>query len=190
MASNIQARLEVQGYVNNQLVKRSRWVEFPCSEERLMQEVIRLAEDTEGEPSLPSYAKRMARIVEWDVPSFFENKFDVEAEDWALDLAKVNDLAEDIKNINENDFEIVRAMVDDGGWTIDEALSVVRNGEFTDFRDDDEEDIVKHFLEEDCGRRVPEYILDNVDWDGAFEDLKDDRCGTFLETDNGWVYID
>ena len=121
----IRAKLEAQGYVDGEFVKKERWIKFPLNDKELMDEVIRCVEDTD-EVKLPVFAKRMVRVTEWDFPARcnFEDRFGEDG--FAFDLDKVNELAEDLRGLSRADAEILEALLEDD-YEFEEALSIVKN---------------------------------------------------------------
>lgn len=185
----IKARLEAQAFVEGKLVKKDRWVTFPLDDHEFMDEVMRCVEDTD-EVKLPAYAKRMVRIVEWDMPSCLEGKCSFEKSDeaWAVDFDKVNEYAEKLDGLGADEMAILEALIEEADFSFEDALEIVTSNEYHDWRDDSISDIVREKAEEEC-YGIPDYIIENVDFDSAFDDMVRWSDNKWVETSDGWIEV-
>ena len=146
------------------------WVTFPITSEELVKRFAKWSEE------MPEYAKYMFRITEWDAPSFVEDELDLPNK--AFDLDVINEVAEHLKDIDEEDIPIVKALLEKD-YDLEDACRIVAEEEYDDLRNQDDEDIIRDFVDDHYD--VPDYILDNVDW----SDVADD----FFDEEDGFVYV-
>lgn len=84
---------------------------------------------------------------------------------------KVNEIAEALDEIEEDDLSIVSALVDDG-YTIDDALSIVSDGDYSVYEGSSMADVAEEYVE-DTGllKGVPESISRYFDYESYGRDL-------------------
>lgn len=167
----IKAYFETTGSSGTCGTKRvGEWVTFPISEEALVAKFKELGK------TMPEYSQYMFHIKEWDAPEFIKDELDLPNR--VFSLQAVNNLVKHLKDINEADMPIVEALVEKD-WDLENACSIVANGDYDDLRNRDEEDIIRDYLDDNYD--VPDYVLDNVDWTRLADD--------FFDEEDTFVYV-
>ena len=95
------------------------------------------------------------------------------------------DLAEKMEELDEEQQDVVKAMISECGYTFDEAIEKVNNGDYTIYNDCDDMEDVAYQIVEECGylTNVPDNVARYFDYEAFGRDLRLE--GTFIFTDNG-----
>ena len=166
----IKAYFETTGSTGYGMKKVGGWVTFPIEEEALIEKF------KEFSKNIPTYSQYMFRIKEWEAPDFVTDELDLPNR--GFNLEQVNSTVEHLRNIDEEDYPIVKALLEKD-YDLEDACRIVAEEEYDDLRNQDDEDIIRDFMDDHYD--VPDYILDNIDW----SDVADD----FFDEEDGFVYV-
>lgn len=156
--------MEFRLYFEEQLSHKGDWISFPCSLSEFEGRIRAIC------VGAPECAEHFMEITDKDYPHGLWNGSE------PFSLATVNERARWIEDIDEEDWEIVECLIDNG-HDVAEACRIVSYEEYTDLRDcRDDEDLVRSVTDQNelCDLSdLPDYITDNIDWSAAASDLLD-----------------
>ena len=97
----------------------------------------------------------------------------------------LNEMAEKMEELDEEQQDVVKAMISECGYTFDEAIEKVNNGDYIIYNDCDDMEDVAYQIVEECGylTNVPDNVARYFDYKAFGRDLRLE--GTFIFTDNG-----
>jgi antirestriction protein len=143
------------------------WVELPVSQEELQKvfERIGISEEYE-EYFITDYECDLYEVGEYE------------------NIDKLNDIAERIKELDEEESKVVKALIQELGYTLDEAIEKVNNGDYRIYYDCDDMEDVAYQVVEDCGYldKVPDNVACYFDYESFGRDLGIE--GTYIFTDD------
>lgn len=142
------------------------WVMLPISEEELKKvcERIGINEDYE-EYFITDYECDFMKIGEYE------------------SISSLNEIAEKISELDEDEYEVAKALISECSYTIDEAIEKVNNGDYIIYYDcNDITDVVYQVVEE-CGylNNVPDTVARYFDYESFGRDLGIE--GTYIFTE-------
>lgn len=151
------------------------WVTLPVSEEDLKKVFQRIGISNEPDESGNYYEEYFITDYECD----FYNVGEYESID------TLNEIAEQLEELDEDQQDVVKAMMSECGYTFDEAIEKVNNGDYTIYNDCDDMEDVAYQVVEECGylMNVPDNVARYFDYKAFGRDLRLE--GTFIFTDNG-----
>lgn len=96
----------------------------------------------------------------------------------------LNEIAERIKELDEEESKVVKALMQKLGYTLDEAIERVNNGDYRIYYDCDDMEDVAYQVVEDCGYldKVPDNVAYYFDYESFGKDLGIE--GTYIFTDD------
>ena len=99
-------------------------------------------------------------------------------------LEELNEIAEELKNLDDYDKEVVNAFIENGA-DINEALDGLRDGDYMVFSNcSDMTDVAYQYIEETgLINEIPEGLRNYFDYEAYGRDMSYER--TFIFTDNG-----
>lgn len=145
------------------------WVKLPITDEELEKVFERIGINEE-------YEEYFITDFESDF-GYSVNEYD--------NLDELNEVAEKIENLDEDQGEIVKALIHDLGYTVDEAIDKIDDGDYVIWTDcDNMTDVAYQMVEEyGCLNNIPENIARYFDYESYGRDLGIE--GTFIFMDNG-----
>lgn len=151
------------------------WVELPVSEEDLKKVFQRIGISNEPDDSGNYYEEYFITDYECD----FYNVGEYESID------TLNEIAEQLEELDEEQQDVVKAMISECGYTFDEAIEKVNNGDYAIYNDCDDMEDVAYQIVEEYGylTNVPDNVARYFDYEAFGRDLRLE--GTFIFTDNG-----
>lgn len=143
------------------------WVMLPISEEELKKvcERIGINEDYE-EYFITDYECDFMKIGEYE------------------SISSLNEIAEKISELDEEEKKVAKALISECSYTIDEAIEKVNNGDYIIYYDCNDITDVAYQVVEECGylNDVPDTVARYFDYESFGRDLGIE--GTFIFTDD------
>lgn len=157
----------------NEGTLQGEWLELPCTDEELdaVKERIGINEQYE----------------EWFITDYETDIEGVEVREYS-NIDELNELAEQLEELEEDGKKAIQAMLLDG-YTFNEALEKVSNGEYTIYYDcDSMTDVAYEVVEQGCYLdKVPETVARYFDYEAFGRDLGIE--GKFYNIDGDMVEI-
>lgn len=143
------------------------WVELPVSQEELQKVFERIGISEEYE--------------EYFITDYECDFYEVEEYE---NLDTLNEIAERIEELDEEESKVVKALMSELGYTLDEAIDKVNSGDYSIYSDCNDMTDVAYVVVEECDylRNVPEIIARYFDYEAFGRDLGIE--GTFIFTDD------
>ena len=142
------------------------WVELPVLPEELEKVFERIGINEEYEEYF---------ITDYECDFYKVGEYD--------DLDELNEIAEQIEELNEEESDIVKSLISELGYTLEEALENVNSGNYRIYYNCDDMEDVAYQVVEECG------YLDNVPDDVArYFDSK--SFGRDLEIEGSYIFLD
>lgn len=143
------------------------WVELPVSQEELQKvfECIGINEEYE-EYFITDYECDFYEVGEYE------------------NLDTLNEIAERIEELDEEESKVVKALMSELGYTLDEAIDKVNSGDYSIYSDCNDMTDVAYAVVEECDylRNVPGTVARYFDYEAFGRDLGIE--GTFIFTDD------
>ena len=145
------------------------WVTLPATEEELKTVFERIGINEE-------YEEYFITDYETDIDGLKIGEYD--------NLEELNELAETLENMREEELEVVGVMLEDG-YEFDEAIEKTENGDYRIYYDCDDMSDVAYQVIEESGflNNIPETVARYFDYEAYGRDL--DIEGKFYMTDSG-----
>lgn len=143
------------------------WVELPVSQEELQKVFKRIGINEEYEEYF---------ITDYECDFYEVGEYE--------SLDTLNEIAERIKELGEEESEVVKALMSELGYTLNEAIDKVNSGDYRIYSDCDDMTDIAYQVVEECG--YLNNVLDNVaryfDYESFGRDLGIE--GTYIFTDD------
>lgn len=143
------------------------WVELPASSEELQEVFERIGINEEYEEYF---------ITDYECDLYEVGEYE--------NIDTLNEIAERIKELDEEESKVVKALMQKLGYTLDEAIERVNNGDYRIYYDCDDMEDVAYQVVEDCGYldKVPDNVAYYFDYESFGKDLGIE--GTYIFTDD------
>lgn len=143
------------------------WVELPASSEELQEVFERIGINEEYEEYF---------ITDYECDLYEVGEYE--------NIDTLNEIAERIKELDEEESKVVKALMQKLGYTLDEAIEKVNNGDYRIYYDCDDMEDVAYQVVEDCGYldKVPDNVAYYFDYESFGKDLGIE--GTYIFTDD------
>jgi antirestriction protein len=153
-------------YNEGQLV--GEWVELPVSQEELKEVFERIGIDGK------EYEEYFITDYECDFYQIGEYE----------NLDTLNEIAERIEELDEEESKVVKALMSELGYTLDEAIEKVNNGDYRIYSDCDDMTDIAYQVVEECEylNNVPNNVARYFDYEEFGRDLGIE--GTYIFLDN------
>ncbi len=100
-------------------------------------------------------------------------------------LARLNEIAETLEDLEDWERDIVKALLDEG-YNLDEAIEIAPDCiEWTDC--DSMADVAYRMYEDGLLGEIPDHLINYIDWDAYGRDLSYDSH--WIATDNGYIEV-
>lgn len=144
------------------------WVELPVSNEELQEVFKRIGIDGK------EYEEYFITDYECDFYEVGEYE----------NLDTLNDIAEKLEELDEEESNIAKALMSELGYTLDEAIEKANNGDYRIYYDCDSMTDIAYQVVEECGylENVPDNVARYFDYEAFGRDLGIE--GTFIFTDD------
>jgi antirestriction protein len=153
-------------YNEGQLI--GEWVELPVSKEELQKVFERIGINEEYEEYF---------ITDYECDFYEVGEYE--------NIDTLNGIAERIEELDEEESKIVKALMSDLGYTLDEAIEKVNSGDYRIYSDCDSMTDIAYQVVEECGylNNVPDTVARYFDYEAFGRDLGIE--GTFIFLDDG-----
>lgn len=144
------------------------WVELPVSQEELQKVFERIGINEEYEEYF---------ITDYECDFYEVGEYE--------SIDTLNEIAEQLEELDEEQQDVVKVMMSECGYQLNEAIEKVNNGDYTIYNDCDDMEDVAYQIVEECGylTNVPDNVARYFDYEAFGRDLRLE--GTFIFTDNG-----
>lgn len=143
------------------------WVELPVSHEELRKVFERIGINEEYEEYF---------ITDYECDFYEVGEYE--------SLDTLNEIAERIEELGEEESEVVKALMSELGYTLNEAIDKVNSGDYRIYSDCDDMADIAYQVVEECGylNNVPDNVARYFDYESFGRDL--DIEGTYIFTDD------
>lgn len=143
------------------------WVELPVSQEELQKVFERIGINEEYEEYF---------ITDYECDFYEVGEYE--------SLDTLNEIAERIKELGEEESEVVKALMSELGYTLNEAIDKVNSGDYRIYSDCDNMTDIAYQVVEECGylNNVPDNVARYFDYESFGRDLGIE--GTYIFTDD------
>lgn len=143
------------------------WVELPVSQEELQKVFERIGINEEYEEYfITDYERDFYEVGEYE------------------SLDTLNEIAERIEELGEEESEVVKVLMSELGYTLNEAIDKVNSGDYRIYSDCDDMTDIAYQVVEECGylNNVPDNVARYFDYESFGRDLGIE--GTYIFTDD------
>ena len=143
------------------------WVELPVSQEELQKVFERIGINEEYEEYF---------ITDYECDFYEVGEYE--------SLDTLNEIAERIKELGKEESEVVKALMSELGYTLNEAIDKVNSGNYRIYSDCDDMTDIAYQVVEECGylNNVPDNVARYFDYESFGRDLGIE--GTYIFTDD------
>lgn len=143
------------------------WVELPVSQEELQKVFERIGINEEYEEYF---------ITDYECDFYEVGEYE--------NLDTLNEIAERIEELDEEESKVVKALMSELGYTLDEAIDKVNNGDYRIYSDCDNMTDIAYQVVEECGylNNVPDNVARYFDYESFGGDLGIE--GNYIFTDD------
>lgn len=143
------------------------WVELPVSQEELQKVFERIGINEEYEEYF---------ITDYECDFYEVGEYE--------SLDTLNEIAERIKELGKEESEVVKALMSELGYTLNEAIDKVNSGDYRIYSDCDDMTDIAYQVVEECGylNNVPDNVARYFDYESFGRDLGIE--GTYIFTDD------
>ena len=144
------------------------WVELPVSQDELKEVFKRIGINEQYEEYF---------ITDYECDFYEVGEYE--------NLDTLNEIAEKLNELEEEESTVAKALMSECGYTLDEAIEKVNNGDYRIYSDCNDMTDVAYEVVEECGYldNVPENVARYFDYEAFGRDLGIE--GTFIFLDNG-----
>ena len=144
------------------------WVELPVSQDELKEVFKRIGINEQYEEYF---------ITDYECDFYEVGEYE--------NLDTLNEIAEKLNELEEEESTVAKALMSECGYTLDEAIEKVNNGDYRIYSDCNDMTDVAYEVVEECGylNNVPENVARYFDYEAFGRDLGIE--GTFIFLDNG-----
>lgn len=144
------------------------WVELPVSQDELKEVFNRIGINEQYEEYF---------ITDYECDFYEVGEYE--------NLDTLNEIAEKLNELEEEESTVAKALMSECGYTLDEAIEKVNNGDYRIYSDCNDMTDVAYEVVEECGylNNVPENVARYFDYEAFGRDLGIE--GTFIFLDNG-----
>lgn len=151
----------------NEGILQGEWLELPVSQEELKEVFERIGINEEYEEYfITDYKCDFYEVGEYE------------------NLDTLNEIAERIEELDEEESKVVKALMSELGYTLDEAIEKVNNGDYRIYSECNDMTDIAYEVVEECGylNNVPENVARYFDYEAFGRDLGIE--GTYIFTDD------
>lgn len=143
------------------------WVELPVSQEELQEVFKRIGINEEYEEYF---------ITDYECDFYEVGEYE--------NLDTLNNIAEQIEELDEEESKVAKALMSECGYTLDEAIEKTNNGDYRIYYDCDSMTDIAYQVVEECGylENVPDKVARYFDYEAFGRDLGIE--GTYIFLDN------
>lgn len=152
----------------NEGILQGEWVELPVSQEELKEVFKRIGINEQYEEYF---------ITDYECDFYEVGEYE--------NLDTLNEIAEKLNELEEEESTVAKALMSECGYTLDEAIEKVNNGDYRIYSECNDMTDVAYEVVEECGylNNVPENVARYFDYEAFGRDLGIE--GTFIFLDNG-----
>lgn len=150
----------------NEGILQGEWLELPVSQEELKEVFERIGINEEYEEYF---------ITDYECDFYEVGEYE--------NLDTLNEIAERIEELDEEESKVVKALMSELGYTLDEAIENVNNGDYRIYSECNDMTDIAYEVVEECGylNNVPENVARYFDYEAFGRDLGIE--GTYIFTD-------
>lgn len=151
----------------NEGILQGEWLELPVSQEELKEVFERIGINEEYEEYfITDYKCDFYEVGEYE------------------NLDTLNEIAERIEELDEEESKVVKALMSELGYTLDEAIEKVNNGDYRIYSECNDMTDIAYEVVEECGylNNVPENVARYFDYEAFGRDLGIE--GIYIFTDD------
>lgn len=151
----------------NEGILQGEWLELPVSQEELKEVFERIGINEEYEEYF---------ITDYECDFYEVGEYE--------NLDTLNEIAERIEELDEEESKVVKALMSELGYTLDEAIEKVNNGDYRIYSECNDMTDIAYEVVEECGylNNVPENVARYFDYEAFGRDLGIE--GTYIFTDD------
>lgn len=152
----------------NEGILQGEWVELPVSQDELKEVFKRIGINEQYEEYF---------ITDYECDFYEVGEYE--------NLDTLNEIAEKLNELEEEESTVAKALMSECGYTLDEAIEKVNNGDYRIYSECNDMTDVAYEVVEECGylNNVPENVARYFDYEAFGRDLGIE--GTFIFLDNG-----
>lgn len=174
----------------NEGVLCGEWIELPIEEEDLNEvfDKIKICHENEDGETV-NYYDSVGNLYEEIFFTDFETDIDGLEIPEHISIEDLNEMAEDIDNLNEEEQDILSGLLKEGGYSYEDAISIIDNQQYNVYYDCfDMSDVAEQVVEQ-CGYldEMPEHLRNYFDYEAYGRDLEIE--GNFVYLGEG-AYIE
>lgn len=145
------------------------WVELPVSHEELQKVFERIGINEEYEEYF---------ITDYECDFYEVGEYE--------SLDTLNEIAERIEELGEEESEVVKALMSELGYTLNEAIDKVNSGDYRIYSDCDDMTDIAYQVVEECGylNNVPDNVARYFDYESFSRDLGIEGTYIFADDNN------
>lgn len=145
------------------------WVELPVSHEELQKVFERIGINEEYEEYF---------ITDYECDFYEVGEYE--------SLDTLNEIAERIEELGEEESEVVKALMSELGYTLNEAIDKVNSGDYRIYSDCDDMTDIAYQVVEECGylNNVPDNVARYFDYESFGRDLGIEETYIFTDDNN------
>lgn len=142
------------------------WVELPVSQEELQKVFERIGINEEYEEYF---------ITDYECDFYEVGEYE--------NLDTLNEIAERIEELDKEESKVVKALMSELGYTLDEAIEKTNNGDYRMYYDCDSMTDIAYQVVEECGylENVPDNVARHFDYESFGRDLGIEGTYIFLD---------
>ena len=149
------------------------WVQLPVSQKELKKVLKRIKISDKPDANGNYYEEYF--ITDWECDYYEIGEYE--------SINTLNKIASQVESLDEEESKVVKALMSECGYTLDEAINKVNSGDYRIYYDCDDMIDVAYEVVEECGylTNVPKNVARYFDYEAFARDLSIEGTYIFLE---------
>lgn len=149
------------------------WVSLPISNEDLKNVLKRIKISNKPDANSNYYEEYF--ITDWECDYYNIGEYE--------NIDTLNEIASQVESLEDNEKEIVKALMSECGYTLNEAMEKVESGNYGIYYNCEDMIDVAYYIVEECGylENIPENVARYFDYEAFARDLSIEGTFIFLE---------